>query len=615
MTTPITLLHSTLTRLVLERAAATPGALAYTFLSDGETTEETLDYGGLARRALAIAGQLQAAGARGEPVLLLFPPGLDYVAGFLGCVCAGAIAVPAYPPDPSRLGRTLPRLASLVADARARFALTMGPIRGLVEAMGLQAGTLAQLKWLAVEEASDATREQWRDPGAQTDDIAFLQYTSGSTGNPRGVVLSHANLLQNSVAIQRCFETGADSRGVIWLPPYHDMGLIGGVLQPLFGGFPVVLMSPLAFLARPLRWLQAISRHRGTVSGGPNFAFDLCVRKIGAADRAALDLSSWEVAFNGAEPINPDTLDRFAAAFEPCGFRREAFFPCYGLAEGTLIVTGGRKADAPVRRAIDKAQLAAGVAAPADSDGVSDGNVTLVGCGRRVADTELLVVDPERHLPAAPGRVGEVWVRGPGVARGYWQRSEESQATFGARRADTDDGGWLRTGDLGFVADDELFVTGRMKDLIIVRGRNLYPHDLERTAVACHVALRPGCAAAFAVSGASDGDGEQLVLVLEVDANKPFDPPALIDDIRAAIAVEHEVQAQAIVLVAAGSVPKTSSGKIQRRACRQQYVTGELTPLAQSVLNAAAAMEEATVPTAAALAALTVDERAAALLP
>ncbi|WP_394829006.1 condensation domain-containing protein [Pendulispora albinea] len=554
---------STLTELLLTRASQQPHDGAYTFLTDGEEAEERLTYGELGRRARAIAGMLQRAGARGEPVLLLFAPGLDYVAAFLGCVCAGAIAVPAYPPDPSRLARTLPRLTALVADARARFALTTGLIRGLFEAMA--SAELLPVTWLTVEDAGEAEREAWRDPGAGPDDVAFLQYTSGSTGNPRGVILSHQNLLHNSTAIQRCFESNTESRGVIWLPPYHDMGLIGGVLQPLYGGFPVVLMSPLAFLTRPLRWLRAIARHRGTISGGPNFAYDLCVRKSTPEERAALDLRSWELAFNGAEPIHPETLERFAAAFEPSGFRREAFYPCYGLAEGTLIASGGRKGAGAVVR--------------------EDGKSRLVGCGESIAGQELRVVDPERLVPVAGGEVGEIWLRGPSVARGYWRRDEETHASFGAVLPD-DPRPYLRTGDLGFMADGELFVNGRIKDLVILRGRNLYPQDIERTAVACHPALRPGCAAAFSVAG--DGE-EQLVVVLEADPAKATDPAAILDRVRRQIAEQHEVQARAIVLLAPGAVPKTSSGKVQRRACRAQYLDGDFAALAESVLRPATA--------------------------
>lgn len=618
---------ATLVELLAERAERQPEDRAHTFLLDGETTEETLSYRELAERARAIGGLLQQAGARGEPVLLLFPPGLEYVTAVLGCLCAGAIAVPAYPPDPSRLARTLPRLAALVADAQARFALTTAAIRSLAEVIGAQAAPLQSLTWLSVEDATEGAARVWQDPAATPDTLALLQYTSGSTGTPRGVMLSHANLIHNSAAIHRCFEHGPHSRGVIWLPPYHDMGLIGGVLQPLFGGFPVVLLSPLAFLAKPLRWLQAISRYRATTSGGPNFAYDLCVRKTTPEERAALDLSSWDLAFNGAEPIHVETLDRFAQAFAPAGFRREAFYPCYGLAEGTLIVSGGKKARAIAARTFRKAALARGealvplVSTPA-AQAPEEPVQTLVGCGQNLLGQELLVVDPESRRPVPEGRVGEIWVQGPSVAQGYWKRAGETAETFQARRADTGAEGYLRTGDLGFLLEGELFVTGRIKDLIIIRGRNLYPQDIEQTAVACHPALRPGCAAAFAVEASGEGGGggegpERLVLVLEADTKKAFDAPALLATLRRVVAEEYEVQVQAVVLLGPGQIPKTSSGKIQRRACREQFLAGGLEPLAESLLSTPAGEETAPVGELSreALLAITgAEERTAALV-
>jgi acyl-CoA synthetase (AMP-forming)/AMP-acid ligase II/acyl carrier protein len=569
-------------RTLESRAASSPESQAYTFLLDGELDEIHLTNGQVLHRTRAVGGLLQEAGARGERVLLLFPPGLDYLLAFLGCLQAGAIAVPAYPPDPSRLGRTLPRLDALTADAQARFVLAPAFIRDMAGEFFEQAGALARARWLAIEDAGPAHASAWKDPGATPETVAFLQYTSGSTGSPRGVVLTHANLLHNSDAIQRCFEHGSRSVGVIWLPPYHDMGLIGGILQPLHVGFPVVLLSPLDFLSRPLRWLEAVSRYRATTSGGPNFAYELCVRKVTPEQLARLDLSSWNLAFNGAEPLHPATLQRFCETFAPCGFRPEAMYPCYGLAEGTLIASGGRKAALPVHRAFRKDALERdeAVAVPATEPGA----LPLVGCGTRLPDQELLVVDPKSLLPLPEGRVGEVWLRGPSIAQGYWNRPEETEATFRARRADDAAAGpYLRTGDLGFLQEGELFITGRLKDLIIVRGRNHYPHDLERTAVACNPALRPGCSAAFGVE--AEG-GEQLVLVQEVDTRKAFDAAAVADAIREAVAAEHGVVLHAVVLIEPGSLPKTSSGKVQRRATRTAWLAGQLAVVASDVRGA-----------------------------
>jgi acyl-CoA synthetase (AMP-forming)/AMP-acid ligase II/acyl carrier protein len=571
---------ASLLELSRHRAESQPGELAYTFLVDGESEETHLTYAGLDARARAIGGYLQQLGARGERVLLLYPPGLDYVTAFMGCLYAGAIAVPAYPPDPMRLGRTLPRLEALISDARARFALTHEFVRALIDGLAAQFPGLAGLTWVATDEVPSDAASAWKDPCLTRESLAFLQYTSGSTGTPRGVMLTHGNLLHNSRAIQRGFETSAGSVAVIWLPPYHDMGLIGGVLQPLFAGFPAVLLSPLDFLKRPARWLEAISRHRGTISGGPNFAYDLCVRKTTPEQRAALDLSSWNLAFNGAEPVRAGTLERFAEAFAVSGFRREAFYPCYGLAEGTLFVTGGRKAEPPVVRAWRQEALARGNAEEVSTREASAEDVRqLVGCGTSVPDQEVLIADPETLAPVPEGRLGEIWVRGESVAQGYWARPEQSEHTFHAHRSDTGQGPYLRTGDLGFLSRGELFVAGRIKDLIILRGRNLYPQDLEQTAEASHPAPRPGCSAAFSVE--SDGQ-ELLVLVHEVDRARFQEPSEVVEAIRRAITEQYEVAPGRVVLVPAGHIPKTSSGKIQRSTCRAMYLAGELEILSES---------------------------------
>ncbi|MFP2927562.1 condensation domain-containing protein [Pyxidicoccus sp. 3LG] len=608
--TKLLLESSTLVELSRRRSEAQGDQRAYTFLVDGEGEEAHLTYAELDRRARAIGGFLQARGARGERVLLLYPPGLDYVAAFVGCLYAGAVAVPAYPPDPMRVARTLPRLEAVIQDARARFALTTGFIQSVAESLGEQSAALAGLTWIATDAVEDGEADGWKDPGATRGSLAFLQYTSGSTGTPRGVMLSHGNLLHNSLAIHRCFEHTEDSRGVIWLPPYHDMGLIGGVLQPLCGGFPVVLMSPLDFLKRPVRWLEAISRYKATTSGGPNFAFDLCVRKTTPEQRAALDLSSWDVAFNGAEPVRAETLERFAQAFAVSGFRKQAFYPCYGLAEATLIASGGRKTTPPVERAFVAEALQQGRAE--DSEAGADGARMLVGCGQHVLDQELLVVDPETRVPARGGHLGEIWVRGESVASSYWERAEESEATFRAHRADTGEGPYLRTGDLGFLAGGELFVAGRIKDLIILRGRNHYPQDLELTAEGSHPAMRPGCSAAFSV----DADGEErLVVVMEVDRKLLAEPSEAIDALRRAIASAHEVAVGTVVLIPAGGLPKTSSGKVQRRACRAMYLAGELEVLAEDrgsgeVASSVDSADEASSLTRDSLRAAADDERA-----
>ncbi|WP_095988189.1 non-ribosomal peptide synthase/polyketide synthase [Cystobacter fuscus] len=557
---------------VLQQAALEKGERPLlTFLGESEGEDELLGGGELDRRARRIAAALQAMGAQGERVLLLYPPGLEYIAGFFGCLYAGAIAVPAYPPDPMRLERTLPRLRAIVQDAQATVVLTTSGILSLSELFFEQAPDFKELRWMASDELPAGTEDSWRRPEVATRTLAFLQYTSGSTGTPKGVMLTHGNLLHNLELISHAFQVRPGSSGVIWLPPYHDMGLIGGILQPIYGAFPVTLMSPLTFLKQPFRWLEAISRFEATISGGPNFAYDLCVRKISPEQRRSLDLSSWELAFSGAEPIRPETLDRFTEAFGPCGFRRESFYPCYGLAEATLIVSGGNPAEVPILNTVDAKALERNRADAARPGEV--GARTLVGCGQRLLDQELAVVHPETLTRCPPGTVGEIWVRGASVAQGYWRKPEETERAFGARLVGGE-GPFLRTGDLGFLSGAELFVTGRSKDLIIIRGRNHYPQDIELTVERSHPALRPGCGAAFAIE--VDGE-EQLVVVQEIDPRQqPSAPDEIVEIVRKRVAEEHDAPLHGLVLLEPGSIPKTSSGKIQRHACRAGFRDGTL---------------------------------------
>jgi acyl-CoA synthetase (AMP-forming)/AMP-acid ligase II/acyl carrier protein len=394
-------------------------------------------------------------------------------------------------------------------------------------------------------------------------------------------MLSHHNLLHNERMIQEAFGQTAESVIVGWLPLYHDMGLIGNVIQPLFVGASCVLMSPVAFLQKPLRWLEAISRYRATTSGGPNFAYDLCVSRIGEEQRDALDLSSWEVAFNGSEPIRPETLERFATAFARCGFRREAFYPCYGLAEATLLVSCRAHARPVTVKTLHGESLSNNRVVEGYE---GDDRRSLVGCGVILMDERLVIVDPLTLKRCAPGEVGEIWVSGAGIAKGYWNRPAETEHTFGARLADEDAGPFLRTGDLGFLLEGELFVTGRLKDLIIIRGLNHYPQDIELSVEKCDAALRPGCGAAFGIEAQGE---ERLVIVQEVDRRRQSDAPALIEKIRRAVADEHEVQAHAVVLIRAGSIPKTSSGKIQRHACREAFLEGRLEVVDEDRANVA----------------------------
>lgn len=555
-----------LVELLRWRALHQPDTVAYTFQMEDETEEVRVTNAELDRSARAIAARLQSLGAAGGRALLLYAPGIEYISAFFGCLYAGVAAVPVYPPRPNR---PMVRFLAILEDAHARVALTTSPILSIVESL-LERNERTQ--WVATDEIPLDLAETWGHPDARQDSVAFIQYTSGSTSTPKGVMLTHGNLLHNLSLIWQAFGHGTESRGVIWLPPYHDMGLIGGILQPLYGGFPVLLMSPITFLQNPFRWLRAISTFRATSSGGPNFAYDLCVRKITPEQRATLDLSTWQVAFNGAEPIRRETLELFARTFEPCGFKREAFYPCYGLAEGTLIVSGGVVSAAPVVKEFNAADLEQHRVI--ESSAPSAKSRVLLGCGQVIGEQRLAIVNPETFAAAGAGEVGEIWVAGPSIARGYWNRPEETTRTFGAHLSDSGDGPYLRTGDLGFVQDGELFITGRIKDLIIIRGRNHYPQDIELTVERSHPALRPGCGAAFSIE--VDGE-ERLVVVQEIlRESRKADRDEVMRAMRQAVAEEHEVQIHAAVLLKPGSIPKTSSGKIQRHACKNAFLEGEL---------------------------------------
>jgi amino acid adenylation domain-containing protein len=560
--------RETLIDLLRQRAATQPNHPAYTFLSGEEGEAETLTFAQLDRRARAMATLLGSIGARGERVLLLYPAGLDYVSGFLGCLYAGAVAVPVAPP---RLNGKMERLRQVAADSGARVVLTTRALLSKVEALLEHVPELKAWKWVMTENLDLSYSDGWRRPDVDSETLAFLQYTSGSTSAPRGVMVTHANLLHNEQLIQKAFDQSERSVILSWLPLYHDMGLIGGVLQPLHLGARCILMSPFAFLQQPLRWLRTISQYRVTTSGGPDFAYALCARKAAQEDCSGLDLSSWEVAFNGSEPVRAETLDRFAEAFAPYGFRRESFSPCYGLAEATLLVSGGRTAPQPLVRAFSGDELKhnrvveAATAQPDDT--------RLVASGRIGAGQSLLIVDPESLTECQPDAVGEIWVSGPCVAAGYYNRPEETAQTFGACPTDTNLGTFLRTGDLGFVRDGALFVTGRLKELLIIRGQNFYPHDIEATVQRSAPDLRAGAGAAFSVE--VEGQ-ERLVVVQELGRHWRQEPQETVEQIRQAVAEEHQIPPYAVCLVKVGSVPKTSSGKIQRRACRTQFLEGRL---------------------------------------
>ncbi|GFE70236.1 hypothetical protein CFPU101_28460 [Chroococcus sp. FPU101] len=555
--------------LLRYRASETPQKVAFTFLSDGETVSSSLTYLQLDQQAKAIATKLQQLNAQGERALLLYQPGLEFIAAYFGCLYAGVIAVPAYPP---RANRSFERLQAIVSDAVAQLALTTTSLVDTIEGKLTQSVSHENLQCVTTDEINLDLASSWQETELNDDQLAFLQYTSGSTGTPKGVMVNHENLIHNSRMINQCFQDTSESIAVSWLPPYHDMGLIGGILQPVYVGATQILMSPVAFLQRPLRWLETISQYRVTTTGGPNFAYDLCINQIPIEQREALDLSSWTLAFSGAEPVRTQTLINFVEAFGPYGFRLESFYPCYGMAETTLLTSGGKKEVSPILKTFDSKGIEKNQVIIQETD--KPDSITLVGCGKLV-EGKIRIVNPETLTLCSPDEIGEIWVSNDSVAQGYWNRPTQTKDTFQAYIVDTQEGPFLRTGDLGFIQKDEIFVTGRLKDLIIIRGRNHYPQDIESTVEQSHPALREGCGAAFSVDVAGE---ERLVITYEVKRSylRKLDVAEVTKAIVKAVLQTHELQAYAIVLLKTGSIPKTSSGKIQRHACKAEFLQGSL---------------------------------------
>ena len=585
--------HS-LVSMLRHRALHQENCRAYTFLADGENENAVLTYGQLDRRARVIAAALVDRGVRpGDRSILLYPPGLDFITAFFGAIYAGVIAVPCYPPHRFQLARSLPRLTAIVDNADPSVVLCTAEVAE-ISAGVTHVPVLHALPWIATDTLGDDAIDTWREPDVDPSTVAFLQYTSGSTAAPRGVIVTHGNLLHNLGVINDVEENDSDSVSVSWLPVIHDMGLIEGVLEPAYAGYPAYLMSPATFLQRPARWLRAITKYRATNSGGPNFAYDLCARKVNAEQRSTLDLSSWRVAYNGAEPIRSETLTAFYRTFRECGFRWKSFYPVYGLAESTLVVTSGRRSYRPVFFDADASALCRGRIAEASPDGPSR-QVSLVSSGPPTIGARVLIVNPDTCRRCAPREIGEIWLSSLSITKGYWRREEETSQTFAARLDDDGSGPYLRTGDLGVLIDGELFVTGRLKDLLIVRGLKHYPQDLELTVERQHPAIRPGCVAVFAL----ESHDEHIAVAAELDPRRleitrttPLDFLALssllregkgaraisdlIGRICQAVAEIHGVQLHTVALLKPGALPKTSSGKIRHRACAQALSGGQL---------------------------------------
>ncbi|MGC4986788.1 amino acid adenylation domain-containing protein [Streptomyces sp. DT193] len=563
-------MYPTFIETLRRRAEATPHRLALEF-ELSETDIRALDYAELDRGARAVAALVQRHAGRGDRVLLLHQPGPDYVTAFFGCLYAGVTAVPLYPP----LGaKGLERVRAVAADCDAELALVDTATLALIEDRHDRLDLAVSLTWVTTDDATTAP-EAWQDPHAAPDDLAFLQYTSGSTGTPKGVMVSHANLVHNSATIGRSLGLDENSRAVSWLPPYHDMGLIGGILQPIHAGFPCTLLSPMTFLLDPMRWLRALSRTRATVTAAPDFAYAEVLRRAVPGGHDDLDLSALRHALTGAEPVRQTTMDAFAEAFRDNGFKRSAFYPCYGLAEATLFVTGQSDPAAdPTALRLRRADMEEGRAVVAAPD---EPAVELTGCGWAHHEDLALIVDPATGEPLPEGTVGEIWVSGPTVAHGYWNQPGRTAESFEAVARGHEGRHFLRTGDLGFQYGTELYVNGRIKDLIIVRGRNFYPPDIEMTAERAHPLLHPGRGAALAVD---DGTSEQIVLVHEVVRGfRQEDGPAVAAAVREAVTAEHGLALADVVLVHTGKIPRTSSGKVRRAECRARWLAGAFQPL------------------------------------
>lgn len=560
---------STLVELLRMRTRIHPDQILYTFLIDGESEKVEMTFAQLDTVARRLAAWLQEHQQTGERALLLFPPGLDFVAAYMGCLYAGVIAVPSYPP---RLNRPSPRIQRIVADCNATVVLTTGEIYSSMEQRFDHTPDLKNLRWLDIAKLPSGLESKWQEPAIDPNSLAFLQYTSGSTSQPKGVMVSHANLLYNMEMIRQGFRLKEGDIEVVWLPNFHDMGLIGGILIPLYVGMHSVLMSPFHFLQRPLRWLQAISNFKAVVSGGPNFAFDLCVERTTPEQRQALDLSAWKNAFSGAEPVRLVTLRRFMEAFKVSRFNPGSFYPCYGLAEATLFVSGGDGADLPVECYFSRDSLGQEKVIPVDHTSLD--SQPYIGCGHAHLGEEIVIVNPDTLTKCAEDEVGEIWVSGEHIAHGYWNNPAETGRTFQARLKDTNEGPYMRTGDLGFFYEGELFIAGRSKDLIIIRGSNHYPQDIELTVEQCHPAMQTAGGAAFSVVV---DDEEQLVVVQELERTHRNDSQdEIFRAIRKAVSENHDLQVYAIQLLKPFTVPKTSSGKIQRHACKRGFLEGTL---------------------------------------
>lgn len=569
--------------LLARRADELPDIVAYVYLRNGEEIGEQITYAQLHADVRARAGALAGLAGERRGAVLMYPNGLEFIRAWLACTAAGLQGAPVQVPTRLHAAR---RVRTIADDARTTLVLTTREVRDQVLADFAGLPELDGLELVATDELP-APAPGTELPVPELSDVALLQYTSGSTGTPKGVMVTHANFWFNAWETDRLWPMEDDGSVVSWLPFFHDMGLLLGIVLPLWAGRPSYLMGPEAFIRRPGRWLEAVSRFGGTHSSGPNFAYDLCVRSDSV--RGPIDLSRWRMAANGAEPVREHTMAEFIGKYAPSGLDSRALSPSYGLAEHTLKVTGSPPDAEPAPLVLDARALGRGrVVTVADRRDPSVVTSTVMSVGRTVGDTRVRVVDPHTRGETAPDEVGEIWVSGPCVTAGYFGREEESERTFRARIAGAEADGhgpYLRTGDMGFVHGGELFITGRLKDLIVVKGRNHYPQDLEATVEGSHPLLRPASAAAFPVD---DGTRESVVVVVEGDSRvgRYSSARKVTDAVREALRHHHRIEVADVVLIRRGTLPKTTSGKVRRRPCREQYLAGTLKRLAVSADDA-----------------------------
>ena len=573
--------YQNLVELLLDKAIANPHKIAYRFLSDGTTEAGSLTYRELDLQAKAIARSLQSSVQPGAKALLVYSydAGLEFVAAFMGCLYAGVVAVTTTPP---RQSKDIAKLTQRITSSDTEIILTtqdfVAALKGkLLKSVGV-VKQFKHLKLLTTDSIELNLAQEWKQPAITPQTLAFFQYTSGSTGNPKGVMVTHENILYNQEMIRQGFNHTEEAIVVGWLPLFHDMGLIGNILQPLYLGTESILMSPVSLAQKPFEWLKAITRYQATTSGGPNFAYDLLCLKATPEKLAQLDLSRWLVAFSGAETVRAETIDRFSQIFAPCGFKKSAFYPCYGMAETTLFITGGLQQAEPTIKYVNSLSLEQNKVietAPNTSE-----SKAIVSCGKPWLDTEVIIVDPQSLVSLEPHTVGEIWVKGSGVSQGYWNQATETKDTFQAHLANDKEKTWLRTGDLGFISDGELYITGRLKEVMIFWGRYCYPQHVEQTVQQAHPALRLNAGAAFSIDAMG---AERLVIVQEIERSylRSLNVPEIVTAICQAVGKEHEVEVYAVNLIKTGNIPKTSSGKIQRRACAKQFLEQNLNTIAQ----------------------------------